>query len=166
MSTNRTPTSNVASWQRPPFEPGHTLSLKYGAHSPRVYEPIARDLVAAVIAERPDLVPYRHAVEAWADAEARAGLLRAHLAEVSMFDSEGEPRDGVLKWLIQFEKRASAMRHRLGLDPLAHAELARQRVEAERSAVDLDGLRERGARFVDATLEPDDDHDAGEAGDA
>jgi hypothetical protein len=146
-------TSALPSWQRPPFEPGHTLTLKHGARSPRVYEPIARELVNAVIAEREDLLPYRHAVEAWADAEARAGLLRAHLADVSMLTDDGEPRDSLLKWLIQFEKRADAMRHRLGLDPLAHAELARQRVEAERSAVDLDGLRERGAQFVDATVE-------------
>jgi hypothetical protein len=101
------------------------------------------------------LLPYRHAVEAWADAEARAALLREHLADVTMFDEDREPRGGTLKWLIQFEKRADAMRRRLGLDPLAHAELARQRVEAERSAVDLDGLRERGAQFVEATVESD-----------
>lgn len=83
-----------------------------------------------------------------------------------MFTDDGEPRDSLLKWLIQFEKRADAMRHRLGLDPLAHAELARQRVEAQRSAVDLDALQARGAELVEATIEPEDDRDAAEAGDA
>jgi hypothetical protein len=142
------------SW--PPAERGNTLALKYGAHSLRVYEPIAQALVAAVINEREDLVPYRHAVEAWADAEARAALLREHLVAVGMLDDEGEPREGLLKWLVQFEKRAQAGRRQLGLDPRSHAELLRQRVEAQRSAVDLDGLRERGAEIIEAR-EADDD---------
>ena len=142
------------SW--PPAEPGNTLALKYGAHSPRVYEPIARALVAAVIDEREDLVPYRHAVEAWADAEARAALLRQYLVDVGMLDDEGEPREGLLKWLVQFEKRAEAGRRQLGLDPRSHAELLRHRVEAQRSAADLDGLRERGARIVEGYAELDD----------
>jgi hypothetical protein len=146
------------SW--PPAEHGNTLALKYGAHSQRVYEPIAQTLVAAVIEERGDLVPYRHAVEAWADAEARAALLREHLADVGMLDDGGEPREGLLKWLVQFEKRAEAGRRQLGLDPRSHAELLRQRVEAQRSAVDLEGLRERGARIVEgrAELESGDGH--------
>lgn len=148
--------------------PGNTLALKHGAHSPRVYEPVARELVAAVVEERPDLLPYRHAVEAWADAEARAALLRDWISkpDVGMIGGDGEPRDSLLKWLVAFEKRAEAGRRRLGLDPRAHAELARQRVEAQRSAVDLDGLRERGAVLVeqaragevtDAELVSDDD---------
>lgn len=137
------------SW--PPAEKGNTLALKHGTWSPRVYEPIAQELVAAVIDERPDLVSYRHAVEAWADAEARAALLREWISkpDVGMVDAEGEPRQGLLKWLVAFEKRAEAGRRRLGLDPRAHAELARQRVEAQRSAVDLDGLRERGSALVE-----------------
>ena len=151
--------SRLPAWQRPPFEPGHTLSLKHGARSARVYEPIAKELVAAVLVERGDLVPFRHAVEAWADAEARAELLRSYLAEVSMFDEDHEPRTGPLKWLILFEKRADAMRRRLGLDPLASAELARRQVEAQRSKVDLDGLRARGAQYVDATADDDSDLD-------
>lgn len=153
------------SWE--PAKPGNTLALKHGAHSARVYEPIARELVAAVLDERPDLAPYRHAVEAWADAEARAALLREHIAkpEVGMLDGDGEPRDGLLKWLTRFEKLAAGHRARLGLDPRSHAELLRQRVEAQRSAVDLDALRERGAAIVqrrsEGTLEG-----AGDAEDA
>jgi hypothetical protein len=136
------------SW--PPARAGNTLALKHGAHSPRLYEPIARDLVAAVLDERQDLAPYAHAVEAWADAEARAALLREHLANVGMLDAEGAPREGLLRWLTRFEKRAEASRQRLGLDPRSHAELLRQRVEAQRSAVDLDGLRARGAQIIDS----------------
>jgi hypothetical protein len=147
-------------WQRPPFEPGHTLSLKHGAHSERVYGPIAQALVAAVADERPDLLDYRHAVEAWADAEARAGLLRAHLENVGMFDGDGEPRESVLKWLSRFEKLAIDHRQRLGLDPRSHAELLRQRVEAQRSAVDLEGLKARGAEIVAGRAD-----DVSEAGD-
>jgi hypothetical protein len=141
------------SWET--AKPGNTLALKHGARSPRVYEPIARELVAAVLDEREDLAAYHHAVEAWADAEARAALIRAHLAkgDVGMLDAEGEPRESLLKWLVQFEKRAESGRQRLGLDPRSHAELLRQRVEAQRSAVDLDGLRERGARIVEGRAE-------------
>ncbi len=144
------------SW--PSAEPGNTLALKYGAHSPRVYEPIAAELVAAVIEEREDLAPYRHAVEAWADAEARTALLREYLArdDVGMLDDEGEPREGLLRWLTMFDKRAQAGRERLGLDPRSHAELLRQRVEAQRSAVDLDELRARGVEIIEAR-EVDDD---------
>lgn len=128
------------SW--PPAAPGNTLALKHGAHSPSVYEPIAAELVAAVIAEREDVVPYRHAVEAWADAEARAALLREHLAkdDVGMLDDEGEPREGLLKWLVQFEKRAEAGRQRLGLDPSA-AVVGRPRRAATARGADRRGTR-------------------------
>ena len=152
------------SW--PSAESGNTLALKHGAHSPRVYKPIAAELVTAVLNERQDLAPYRHAVEAWADAEGRAALLREHLAkdDVGMLDDQGEPREALLKWLVQFEKRAEAGRRRLGLDPRSHAELLRQRVEAQRSAVDLEALRERGAGIVAgrAELEAGDELEEGD----
>ena|SRR5215216_1571906 len=59
---------------------------------------------------------------------------------------------GGLGWLERFEKCAQAGRERLGLDPRSHAELLRQRVEAQRSAVDLDGLRARAPRSSKGAL--------------
>jgi hypothetical protein len=136
------------SWE--PFQPGNTVSLRHGARSPRVYGPIAAALVEAVLAERGDLAAYIDAVQAWADAEARAALLREHLEKVGMLDDGGQPHESLLKWLVAFEKRAEAGRSKLGLDPRSHAELLKSRVEAQRSAVDLDGLRARGAEIIEA----------------
>src|SRR5215207_5562124 len=91
-----------------PLEPGHTLSLRHGARSPRTYQPIAQALVQAVLEERPDLAGYGHAVVAWAEAEARAELMRAYVGDVGMIGEDGEPRSGTLHWLLQFERRAEA----------------------------------------------------------
>lgn len=132
------------SW--PPFEEGNTASLRHGARSPRVYEPVAEELAAGLLADRPDLEAFPEAVGSWAEAEARAVLLRTHLSrsDVGMFDGDGEPREGMLRWLDRFERRADAMRQRLGLDPRSAAELARERADAGRSQVDLDAVRQRG----------------------
>jgi hypothetical protein len=37
--------------QRPPFQPGHRLSLRHGSFSPRTVDPIAVELVEGVLAE-------------------------------------------------------------------------------------------------------------------
>jgi hypothetical protein len=130
------------SW--PPFAVGNRAALHHGAFSPRVFEPLARELAAGLLAARPALEPYGFAVAAWAEAEARAALLREHLASRGMFDEHGGVRDGPLRWLVQFEKRAEAGRRRLGLDPRSHAELLRERAEATRSVEDLGAVRQRG----------------------
>lgn len=130
------------SW--PQAQPGNTLSLRHGARSRRVYEPIAADLAAGLLEERPDLEDYPDATVQWAEAEARAELLRKWVAERGMFDDEDAPRAGVLTWLRVFENQAQEARKTLGLDPRSHAELARTRADAIRGELDLEGLAARG----------------------
>jgi hypothetical protein len=66
--------------QRPPFPPGHTYSLRHGAHSEARIRPLAEKIAADVLAElglsaaalEPDL---RERLTKFARAEAMAGLL-------------------------------------------------------------------------------------------
>lgn len=127
-----------------PFEKGNMKRLSHGARSPRVYGPVAEELAAGIVERRPDLAGYPEAVAAWADCEARAILLREWLAEHGTFDEDGEPRDGQLRWLSSFEKRADEARRRLGLDPKADADLARARAESVHAQVDLAGIASAG----------------------
>ena len=55
-----------------------------------------------------------------------------------------------MKWLIAFDKRAEAGRKALGLDPRSELELVREAAEAEASTFDLDALRQRGRKALDA----------------
>jgi len=74
---------------RPPFAPGNAMHLTHGAKSPRVFLPLAERLSAGLLDDRPDLARFPETIAAWADAEARAGLLREWLADRSMFDGAG-----------------------------------------------------------------------------
>jgi hypothetical protein len=135
------------SW--PPFEKDNEVGLRHGAFSKRRIEPVAAELIAGVLAERPDLQRFPEALAAWADSEARAWLLRDWLTEHGMF-TDGKTTEGTLKFLIQFDKRAEAGRVRLGLDPRSELELVREHAEAEGAAFDLDAVRQRGRRALDA----------------
>ena len=80
-----------------PFPPGHTLSLRAGATSPRTIGPLAAEIEATARAlpawpgylEDPTYAP---AVKAWAWSEAQAELLRRYVAErdldAAMSDTE------------------------------------------------------------------------------
>jgi hypothetical protein len=136
------------SW--PPFQPGHELSTKHGARSPRKVEPLAAELVAGLLAARPDLEGYPEAVWAWGRAEARCVLLSEWIATRGLIDPETDQPMPGLKWLLSFENQAANFRAILGLDPASEARLAKERAEATRGAVGLERLRERGraARMV------------------
>lgn len=112
------------SW--PPFEPGHTLSLRHGAYSPRKVDPLAEELAekareAALYLSDPG---YSAAVWAWARAEARVQLLTEWVDEHGLLDAEGRPR-AAADLLIRCERLAAEGRARLGLDPLSRARLGR-----------------------------------------
>jgi hypothetical protein len=136
------------SW--PPFETGNEVGLRHGAFSKRRFEPLARELIEGVLAEHPHLGRHPEALASWADSEARAWLLRDWLTERGMFDAGGASTEGALKWLIAFDKRAEAGRKALGLDPRSELELVREAAEAEASTFDLDALRQRGRKALDA----------------
>lgn len=126
-----------------PFRPGHTLSMRHGAFSNRKVDPVAAELVDGLLADRPDLAEHPEAVHAWGRAEARCMLVDEWLADHSLVDADGKPA-GIAVLIPRFEKLAADLRARLGLDPRSQAELTRQRMDATRSAVDLDAVRERG----------------------
>ncbi len=127
-----------------PFEKGNAVSLRHGARSRRIYEPLAADLAAGLLEERPDLQDFPDALAAWAEAEARAELLRKWIADQTLFDDEEKPRSGVLTWLRSFEGQAESARRTLGLDPRSSAELTKLRAEATGQVFDIEALMARG----------------------
>jgi hypothetical protein len=138
------------SWD--PFQPGHVLSVKSGATSPRAIEPVAEALTAGILEQRPDLERHPFAVAAWARAEARALLIARWFAD-GIFDKDGNERPGVRR-LVEFERMAAQMREKLGLDPRSEAQLAKERVDAQASAYDLDGIMAAGRAALEARVAP------------
>jgi hypothetical protein len=151
------------SW--PPFQPGHTLSLRHGARSPRTYQPLARELVAGVLVERPWLAGYPEALAAWSEAEARCDLLRRWLADRELLDDAGvsEQVTGALHWLTRLETVADRLRQRLGLDARSDVELLKGQAEVARTQVDLAAVaaagREALGRAEVVAVERGDDDD-------
>lgn len=148
-----------AKGDRPPFAPGNALTLRHGARAPRVYGALAQQLAAGLTEDRPDLAHYPEAVAAWATAEAQATLLRRHVAEHGWLDPDtGQPREGLLRWMRQFERAAHEQRATLGLDPRSEAALLRERAAASVLTFDLEALAARGravlAEREAAGLEP------------
>lgn len=118
--------------QRPPFAPGHELSMKHGAYSERRLAPVVADLVEQRLADPSTAYlrqsAYRTGLEAWARAEGRVLLLDAWLQR-HIEETDGcvgcdacEPKAAQL---LKFEKNAATQRGRLGLDPLSRARLGR-----------------------------------------
>ncbi len=143
--------SRSYSW--PPFEAGHTLSLRHGATSPRTVAPIAERLAAELADSAPWTAGPSHAatVAAWSWAEAQATLLRAWLDEHGLLTAEGEPRPAAAL-LDKVDKRAANLRAELGLSPMALAKLltAVSGLTAEAATSGLDALRAEGRRIVEA----------------
>lgn len=131
------------SW--PSFKEGNTASLRHGVFSERTVDPVARQLAAGLVAERPDLVAHPEVVAAWSRAEARCLLLADYLAEHPPHTKKGE---AAMNLAYKFERLADQLRQRLGLDPRSEAELYRLRADATVAAVDLEAVREQGRRAL------------------
>lgn len=132
-----------------PFVDGNAAAFKSGAHSARFVDPLAVELAEGLIADQPGLARYPEVVMAWGRAEARCALLADWTARVGLIDElTGELRGG--KHIAQFERLASDLRARLGLDPRSEAELSRERVAASRGAVDLDAIVNAGKAALDS----------------
>ncbi|MGZ6305413.1 MAG: hypothetical protein ACXWP6_02995 [Ktedonobacterales bacterium] len=137
------------SWE--PFKPGHTLSLRHGARSARVYEPLAQELAQHLLGERPDLAPYTFAVGVWAAATTRYLLLCAYAEEVGIIDSEtNAPREGLLQWITKLESAAARHAVAIGLTPGSHAALIRDRADATKSTWSLEDALESMAKRTPA----------------
>lgn len=115
--------------QHPPFEPGNTMTpLRHGAYSPRRVDPLAEQLVEALLADEElgylAAPSYRPAVWAWARAEARVQLIDEWLG-CGIGDLE-EPAVLAAHTLLDRAFRAAERaRATLGLDPMSRARLGR-----------------------------------------
>lgn len=133
---------------RPPFPEGHTLAVRHGALTKRIYSPVAAQLATELLDDRPDLERFPEAVAAWAEAEAQAILLRRHNAEHGLF-TDGETT-AAAKLAERVEARALKLRERLGLDPRAEADLAKARAATVTLTVGLEQIAQRGAEALAA----------------
>jgi hypothetical protein len=137
----------ASGYSRPPFPPGHLLTLAHGARSPRFVDPTAAELAEALLEDRPDLMAYPEALSAWARAEARVLLYEQFHARVGLLDEDGRIRGG--EHVNAVEKQAQRMRERLGLDPRSEAELASARATAVHLVADLEAIRARGRAAIE-----------------
>jgi hypothetical protein len=136
------------SW--PPLQPGHTLTLKHGATSPRVLQPIADQLAAGLGAVAPwtSAAAFAGSVASWAWAEAQAHVLRIYLDEHGLVDGEGQPRPAA-GMLERVEGRLAGLRAQLGLTPLALGKLLAtlSQVDGDKGEQGLEALRRAGAEL-------------------
>lgn len=156
--------------QRPPFQPGHELSIQPGAYSPRKVEPLAQELVELVLRQATaegsataylSDSTYRPAIHAWARAEIQAQLLTEYLtaaAEVTgdgVGDLDAERVKSAYLLLHRAETRAASGRARLGLDPLSRARLGR---DVAAGSVDVARLMAALEASVDESAAASSDH--------
>ena len=130
-----------------PFEPGHTLTLRHGASSPRVIQPLADELAAAMVVAAPWLraVAFAPAVADWSHAEARSAVLRLEVDRLwsGLPEEPGEGRDAAEAALQVAERRldlavarAGRLRRDLGLTPKAWAQVLAASKIAEAAGVE------------------------------
>lgn len=145
------------SWSRPPFEPGHELSVKHGAYSPRKVDPLARELVESFLRDASlgylQAPSFRPALWAWARAEAQIQLLTEYLEQVGkggVGDLANERVKAAYMLLHRAEARAERTRGRLGLDPLSRARLGKDVAQgrAADAAAELSRMREEAERVA------------------
>jgi hypothetical protein len=138
-------------YSRPPFQPGHWLSTKHGAWSPRKVEPLAAELVEQLLAHaREDRSPVAYLAEPsylltiWAlgRTEARIQLVSEWLLDRGSELDEAGGAVGAANLLNKLESRAESLRSKLGLDPLSRARLGRDvsaaKVDMAKLMADLD----------------------------
>jgi hypothetical protein len=145
--------------QRPPLQPGHELSTRHGAYSPRKVDPLAAELVAQILADPAvgylQAAHYRPALWGWAKAEAQCQLLEEYLAKrgEEAGDGVGDLADERVRSAYLLHHRASARaasgRRQLGLDPLSAARLGRDKTAAALDAAQLMARLERAERERD-----------------
>jgi hypothetical protein len=126
------------------------LTLKHGATSPRVLQPIADQLAAGLgeVAPWASAAVFQGTVASWAWGEAQAHVLRVWLDEHGQVDDEGQPRPAA-GMLERVEGRLVNLRAQLGLTPLALAKLlaALSQVDGEKGQEGLEALRRAGAEL-------------------
>lgn len=133
--------------RHPPFEPGHTLSLKHGARSPRVIAARAVEVHEDLIAHAPWLAEdhFLPAVARYLDAAATESLLMDHVRAVSEAQGVGKVPSRTWEQLTAARRLAAKLGADLGLDPIGHARLRAVAAQAEGAIQSLADLAAQGA---------------------
>lgn len=134
--------------QRPPFAPGHQLSVRHGAYSPRFVEPLAKELAEFLLAD--DATPahakapaYRLEFLALCRSEAQVQLItewlskRAEKTEDGIGDLADEATVRAYLVLHRAETRAASARTRLGLTPTSAARLGKNVMQGQAAQADV-----------------------------
>ncbi|WP_172411814.1 hypothetical protein [Arthrobacter globiformis] len=146
--------------QRPPFAPGNEMAMKHGAGSPRKVDPLAAELTQELLAD--DTVSYLRsprfasAVQAWAVAEAKCGLISNWVEGMSIEDAAtSKPgQTSPLELLRKWETTAQTHRARLGLDPMSAAKLGKDIAQTKQAdvAAEMTRLREEHERATQGPI--------------
>jgi hypothetical protein len=157
------------SWE--PFQPGHTLSTRHGAFSPRKVDPLASEMVDLILGD-PALAylqapHWRPAIWAWAKSEAQCQLLEEYLARRAeeAGDGVGDLGDERVRSAYLLHHRASARamsgRRQLGLDPLSAARLGRDKaaagVDMAQLMAKLHQLEQQGVDVLAGVIDDDEE---------
>ncbi len=127
-------TAPARNYSWPPFQPGHELSVKHGAFTPRKVDPLAGEIATSLLTTGPAFLSqpeYRWALWGLARIEARIQLITEWLDENGTLDPKGVPRPAG-DFLLRFERLATDMRARLGLDPSSRVRIERDLASAGR----------------------------------
>jgi len=135
--------------QRPPLQPGHELTLKHGAYSPRYVDPAAEELRVAIL-EDPGTPAHvrspvnRYELAAMCRAQVQAELAAKSLAEhIDRCDGDlvkAARADGFMSAALlmhRAEQRAASGRSRLGLNSAAAARLGKDVAVGNAASVDV-----------------------------
>lgn len=127
---------NRPAWQRPPFEPQHTLSTKHGmwSRSDRFISVRMAELVneARDVCDYLNDPSYESALVDWARTEAKIEQGERWLAENG---GDIGPNGGIkpaANYLLRLQAHANKTRERLGLDPVARAKITADLASAQR----------------------------------
>jgi hypothetical protein len=130
----------------PDFEPGNTVSIVHGAHSPRVIALKAAEIHDALLEAAPYLAEpkFLPAVDRYLKATAREHLLHDHIQRIC--DEKGAGRVPISLWpeATAATRLAAKLGSELGLDPLGHARIRALNAGSARDLGGLQALAEQG----------------------
>lgn len=143
MSESKSPARNY-SW--PPFEKGHTASLRHGANSPRAVAERAEQVHAELLTVAPYLAEpkFLPAASRYLQAAAREALLHQHIVTLSDEKGPGAVPARVWEQATAAARLAAKLGSDLGLDPIGHARIRALSVGAEATEASLADLTAEG----------------------
>ena len=133
-------------YSRPPFQPGHTLSLVHGANSERAIATRAKQVHEELLTVAPylDEDKFIPAVKRYLAAAAREALLDDYIRTVSAEKGPGAVSSRTWEQATAAARLAGKVASDLGLDPLGHARIRALTAGAANSEATLADLAAEG----------------------